>query len=413
MTQGAPRGIRSRRFRLFWAARAISQFGDEITFLALPWLVAEQTGSSLAVSLIAAAGFAPVVVLGLPLGALTDRRSRRRSMLEADIGRFALLASVPLIIALGFDVSIAYVVVIAALVACLNVLFDSASQAALPQLVPSDELVAANSRLSFTEGIAVVAGPAVAGILIAAFEPAGALGVDALTFLASFALIAAIAIPFAKDAAMAEPFRRAIRAGLSAVRRGPHIRALVVVTGAANAAAGMAIGLIILLFEDVLALSAWQAGIIFAGQGVGGILGSLVCSRIVGGAGMGRTVLLGIAGLAGGILLMAMSSRALWWVLAVGGSVLLGIGITLAAIASSSLRQHVVPGGLLGRVTSVYRLVVDGAVAIGAVAGGLLGELIGVRPALITAAALLGGAALAGLATRLNAPDPPPVEVVA
>ncbi len=398
--------VSGRRFRLFWLARAASQFGDEISLLALPWLVAEETGSPLVVALLEVMAFTPILLLGLPLGALADRRSRKLSMIQSDFGRATLMASIPLAAFVGLGVSIVQVLIITAVVGCLTVLFDAASQAALPELVGEDEIVTANSRLGFTEGLAAVCGPALAGLLIATISSRGAIAVDAVTFLISAAAIGAITMPRQRIERAHESLRASMRTGLATVRRTPHIFHLTLVLGAANFSAGMAVSTHIIFFEKTLDLEGWQAGVIYAMNGLGGIAGSLVISRVVGRLGMGRTVLLGIAAVTTGVFLTALTTAKTWSALATAGSVLVGFGVAVAVISSASLRQHVVAGPLLGRVAATFRLVVDGAVAIGALVGGVIGEFIGIRQALVIAAGVGVVVCLAGFGTRLAGPDP-------
>lgn len=133
---------------MFWAGRTASQFGDQITLLALPWLIADATASPLAVGALEAVAFAPMLLFGLPLGALADRRSRRRSMIEADVLRAILVASIPLtILFLDIGTSVALVLMITFFVGVGHALFEASAQAFLTDLVPADEIVRANARL--------------------------------------------------------------------------------------------------------------------------------------------------------------------------------------------------------------------------------------------------------------------------
>jgi MFS family permease len=85
----------------------------------------------------------------------------------------------------------------------------------------------------------------------------------------------------------------------------------------------------------------------------------------------------------------------------------MGFGVILSVIASTSLRQRVVPGEMLGRVTAGYRVFVSGAMALGALAGGLIGEFTGVRRALVVSVAIYLCVAFAAFWTSLNEPDSP------
>jgi MFS family permease len=403
-------GVRSRGFRFFWLARGASQFGDEISVLALPWLVAQATASPFAVGLLEALAFAPIFVLGLPLGAMADRRSRKRSMVESDLARLALVGSIPLAAYASFGTSLGHVFAVVVAAGAFRILFEASSQAVLPDLVHAQEIVHANARLGLTEGLAAVSGPAVAGLLIATAGTQGAILADALTFGISGCAIALVAIPRERYQAGAERFGTAVREGLSAVRRGPHLRALTLVGGAANVGAGMAIGMSVIFFQKTLELEGWQAGMVYASNGVGGIAGSVICVRVIRIVGMARSVLLGLALTAAGVLLLGVTTTSTWFATATSGDAVVGFGIAIAVVASASLRQHMVRTRLLGRVTATYRLVVNGALAVGALVGGALGELVGIRFAILIACASMFVVIAIGLATPLNGPDPPAAE---
>lgn len=401
VTPGAARG-----FPLFWTARGASQFGDQITLLALPWLVASTTNSPLATGLLEAAAFAPVLLFGFHLGALADRRSRRRSMVQADLFRIALLLTVPIAVALNGDVRLGQVIAVAFLVGIGQALFEASAQPFLADLVPKEELVKSNAKLSFTEGLAEVAGPALAGVLIAAIGASQALVVDAATFaISAIALLAVVKVSERIDTS-GTPYRRAIRDGLRVLVRTPQLRALTGVQASANLGSGVFAGLLVFFLQRTLGLSGWHAGLVFAVNGAGGILAGVLASRVTARIGVARSVLAGVMSGGVGFLLVAVASPSSWPVLATAGMGIIGVGVVTAVIASSTLRQQLVPGEFLGRVTAGYRAVVNGSIAVGAVAGGAIGNWIGVRTGLLTGAGIYLIVGVAGLATALNVGDP-------
>ncbi len=398
--------IRTRGFPLFWVGRTASQFGDQITLLALPWLIADATASPLAVGALEAVAFAPMLLFGLPIGALADRRSRRRSMIESDVARALLIGFLPLsILVLELGTSVAMVLVITFAIGVGNALFEASAQAFLPDLVPSDEIVKANARLSLTEGLAEVAGPATAGVLIAVLGASGALAVDAATFaLSAIVLIALVGVRerFSIDTA---PMRAAIREGLTFVTRHARLRTLTLVIAGSNLGSGMVAGLIVLFLQRTIGLEGWGAGIVYAVNGAGGVAASFVSQRLVARIGVSRTVLAGLTGGAAGFVLVAVTTAGWWFVTATAGMGLIGVGVVTSFIASASLRQRAVGAELLGRVTTSYRTVVNGAVALGALIGGVVGEFAGVRTALLLGAGIYVGVTVSAFRTVLNSPD--------
>lgn len=398
-------------FGAFWAARAASQFGDEITILALPWLVAAETGSPLAVGLLEALVFAPVLLVGLPIGAWADRRSRKRSMIEADLLRLVLLASIPAAVLAGSGANLGHVMVVAFLAGVGRIAFEASAQAFLPDLVPRAQIVRANSRLSLTEGLAAVLGPATAGVLIATVGASGAIALDAVTFALSAGMLWLVWVAKENYGAVRERMGPAIRAGLRATARNAFVRTLSLTMGAANVGSGIAIGMMTIFLQNTLHLDGWQAGIIYASNGVGAVVAASLSPRLSSRVGIARAILIGLSCATLGLVLLAVSQTSTWFVTATLGDALVGCGIVINIISSASLRQRTVLPELLGRVTVSYRLVVNGAVALGAIVGGVVGEAVGVREAIGVGVAIYVVVTLAALRTCLNGPDPQGVVV--
>lgn len=393
-------------FSRFWAGRAASQFGDEITILALPWLVAAETGSPLAVGLLEALLFAPVLLFALPVGAWADRRSRKRSMIEADLVRAVLLASIPVAAAAGAGPNLGHVLVVAFLAGVGRITFDASAQAFLPDLVPQDQIVRANSRLSLTEGLATVVGPATAGVLIAAVGASGAIAVDAVTFGVSAGALLLVWVAKESYGVVRERVGTAIRAGLRATVRNEFVRTLSLTIGAANLGVGMVSGMMAIFLQRTLHLDGWQAGLVYASNGLGALFAASIVPRLTARMGIARAVLVGLACTTSGFLLLLISDTSTWFVTATLGDGLVGCGIVIGTISSASLRQRTVPPELLGRVTGSYRLVIQGAVAFGAAIGGVVGEFIGIREAIGVGLAISAVVAVASFRTCLNGPDP-------
>ncbi len=404
-------GVRRRGFGLFWAGRAASQFGDEITVLALPWLVAQETGSPFAVGSLEALVYVPALLFALPLGAWADRRSRKRSMIEADLIRMVLLGSIPIAVLAGFGPSLGLVMVVGFLAGMARILFEASAQAFLPDLVPQKGIVRANSRLSLTEGLATILAPVTAGLLIATVGASDAIGLDALTFAFSAGTLWLVWVERERFGVVREGMGSAMRAGVRATARNPFVRALTLTVGASNVGSGFVIGMMAIFLQQTLGLHGWQAGIVYASNGVGGVLAAAITPRLAPRMGIARPILVGLAVTTVGISLVSISTSATWYILTTVGDGLVGFGIVLIIISSASLRQRTVPSELLGRVTVSYRLVASGSIALGAFIGGIVGETVGVRQAIVVGAVIYAVVATMALRTCLNGPEPQGVVV--
>ena len=204
---------RHREFVKLWAASAISDFGSEVSALALPLIAALTLGAtSWQMGLLSAAATAPILLVGLFAGVWVDRVRRRPVMVVADLARAALLLVIPLASALGV-LRIELLYVVALLVGSFTVLFDVAHLAFVPFLVDRGQLVEGNSKLEATWSMAKVAGPGVGGVLVSLLGAPLAVVVDALSFVGSAAFLGRIRAPEGPPVAASE--RRGVRAEIA------------------------------------------------------------------------------------------------------------------------------------------------------------------------------------------------------
>lgn len=151
---------RGTGFGSFWGANAVSLLGDRITILAIPFAAVALHASPLQVSVLTTASFLPWLLAGVFAGVMVDRWALyRKIMIWADLGRGALLFSVPLAAARGM-LTYWQLLAVALLTGLLTVFFQAASSALLPKLVGIDRLPAANAKLSTSSSVMMTAGPA-------------------------------------------------------------------------------------------------------------------------------------------------------------------------------------------------------------------------------------------------------------
>ena len=182
-------------FMRLWTADVISDFGSTVTREALPLTAILVLGSTPEqMGLLGAIGAAPVVVFGLLAGVWVDRLRRRPIMLAADLGRAALIGSIPLAALLGV-LHIEQLYIVAALAGILTVFFNVADQSFLPAVVDREHIVEGNSKLGASGSMAEIGAPATAGTLVQLVTAPIAILVDAVSFLFSALLIWRIRTP--------------------------------------------------------------------------------------------------------------------------------------------------------------------------------------------------------------------------
>ncbi len=174
---------RNRNYRLLLLGTAVSGLGDQIYAFVLPWLIYTLTGSALAMTGMRTAEFLPNVLLGLVAGVYVDRWDRRRTLMWAGAAQAALLA-VMVLLARGHRLPVGDLYVLGFLLSCAGFVGGVGFTSFVPVIVPKSQLAAANAQDSGAQTLVRLAGPAVAGFLVATAGPLSGLGADAASFLA-------------------------------------------------------------------------------------------------------------------------------------------------------------------------------------------------------------------------------------
>jgi MFS family permease len=377
---------RNPGYRRLWGSVGISLLGSEITVIALPLAaVAVLDASAGQVALLAAAGTAPFLLLGLPAGAWADLWPRRTLMVRTDWLRGLLLATVPLAYALG-GLTLAHLFVVTFAVGCLSVFFDIAALSALPALVPRERLSAANGTLEAARAGAQTSGPALGGVLVHVLSAPVALAADAVSFLASAVLLRGLPpLPAPPRPADPVPLRRQVAEGLAFCLTHPLIRGLALGGAWLNFWGHALLAVFIPYAVRDLGQSAAVIGLVLASANVGYLLGSLLVPRLNARFGVGPVILLGVL-LHGSLLAVALAPAAgpLPWLIA--GFGVQSLGVSLWNVNAVSLRQASTPEPLLARMNATSRFLLWGAMPLGAAVGGLLATVAGMGVAVLVAA---------------------------
>lgn len=406
--------LRYRDFRLFWAARAISVAGDRISMLAIPTVAILVLGASpVQVGSLNAAGTLAWPALGLFAGVWVDRLRRRQILVVTDLVRAALLASIPLLFALG-HLSLPQLLLVAALVGGLTVFFDLASTAHVPSLVPRADWPDANAKLEVAQQAVATGAPGLAGLLITLVSAPFAIIVDAISFLVSGILIATTRP--GEPALPVNPRRSLLREAGEGIRVLLRDRALVRITlGAAISNVGvlMSLALQLLFLYRVMRLSPVVVGVCFAVGSLASLVGALYNRRIMNRLGIHRTLVLStfVEGIA--YILIPAGTILPVIPLLLGALMLSGFFNTTWNVGVTTFRQTRIPPELMGRVGAAGRVIGYGALPVGSVLGGFLGQALsarlgersGLAIAMVIAALVAGSSALALLGTRSFEPQ--------
>ncbi len=381
-------------FVRLWTGETISQFGSQVSGLAIPLIAASVLQvTPFEFGLLATIEFLPFILLSLPAGVWVDRLRRRPILIIGDLGRAAALASLPVAFALG-ALTIWQLYLVGFVVGCLTVFFDVAYQSYLPALVERDQLVDGNSKLEVSRSAAAVVGPGFTGVIIAVIGAAAAIVIDVASFLASAFFIWRIRReePDPRLTTGGEPsepgpgMRQEIADGLRYVGGNRYLRSIAACTGLSNLFSNMLGAVLILYAIRDLGLSAAVIGLVISIGALGFLLGSLVTTRVTRWIGVGPAIVIAAFASFPEILLIAAAPAAIVIPCLVVSFVIGGLAQVIYNINQVSFRQAITPERMQGRMNATMRFVVWGTIPIGALVGGALGGIIGLHATIWVAA---------------------------
>jgi MFS family permease len=383
-----PRGglWRHPDFLKLWSAETISQFGSQVTGLALPFVaIVTLDVTPFEVALLGVVEFAPFILVSLPAGVWVDRLQRRPILIVGDLGRAALLGSIP--IAYGLDVlTIWQLYVVGFAVGVLTVFFDVAYMSYLPSLVSRDQLVDGNSKLEISRSGAQLAGPAIAGGLVQAITAPFAILVDALSFVASGLFVMRIRkreeVP--EREAGRSPFagmKAELSEGLRYVLGHRYLRWIAASTAAFNFFGNVIWTMFLVYAVRELGLSAGTIGVVFAIGNAGALVAAFATSRVAGKLGVGPAIVVGAAtGIAVLLVPLAPESGPIPYLVA--AQLIMSFGVVLYNVTQGSFRQAITPERLQGRMNSVMRFMVWGVMPLGMLLGGAIASAFSLHAAI-------------------------------
>jgi MFS family permease len=375
---------RNPAFVRVWTAATVSIFGSLVTRIALPLAAILVLGSgAIEVAVLRSLDLVATLIFGLVAGAWVDRLRRRPVLIWADLGRAALLGSIPVAFALGV-LTFWQLLIVSGLAAILTTFFDSADNAYLPTIVERDRLIEANSALAASGSAAEFMAFGISGFLVQAFTAPIAILIDAISFLISAVLLGSIRTaeappPLREDR---EPVLAEIREGLRLVIHDPVLRAF---AGAQMALAGLwgIFGATFFLFVlDELKLSPVVLGLVAGVGGFSSFIGAVIATRATRRWGIGRVAIVAMLMAAVGNAFIPLAPSGLpivAIVCLVMQQLVADSAVTVYDVTEVSVRQTLVEDRALGRVTSTFHVAAVVAQLLATLAAGLLAEVIGLR----------------------------------
>ncbi len=381
---------RQSDFLKLWSAETVSQFGTQISQLALPLAAIDVLHvSAFKVATLTTVEFLPFLLVSLPAGVWVDRLPRRPILIAGDLARAGLLASIP--IAYFFDaLTIWQLYGVGFLVGIATVFFDVAYQSYLPSLVERGQIIDGNAKLEISRSAAQLGGPGVAGLLVGWLKAPMAILFDAVSFLGSALFILEIRKTETSQGERAprRKMRTELREGLSYVLRHPYLKNIAACTALFNFFGMMGFAVLLVFARRELHLSPQAIGLALTLGNVGPLLAALTANKISARLGVGRTII--ATSILGGPMFLlipfAPHGNAALAVL-VPAALLGGFTGVIYNIAQVSLRQAITPERIQGRMNAVMRFIVWGTIPLGSLTGGGLASWVGLKETLIISGA--------------------------
>lgn len=385
------RALRHRNFRLFFFGQLVSLIGTWMQSVAQAWLVLKLSNSSMALGVVSFASFMPIVLVALFAGVVVDHVDRRRLVIAAQT-LLMLSAFVLAFLTWAGIVRVEYVIILAAINGLVSSFDLPGRQAFVVEMVGKEDLPNAISMNSMIFNGARMAGPAVAGLLIAVIGVSGCFFLNGLSYLAVIWSLFQMDVPRRKMERFRSVVLLRLREGLGYVwHHRPSLALLAAL--AVNCGFGLQYTVLIPLFaRDLLHAGASGYGFLMAAQGLGAVLGAIAMNRQPSTPWMLRqNLVFGIFALAVGIFIFGVSP---WLALSMAAQMLGGAGVMYHMVTTNTMLQLFVSDELRGRVMSIYTLSFIGTAPLGSLEVGWVGEHLSPRLAVVICSAfslLCGG----------------------
>jgi len=380
--------LSNRNFRLYWVAMLVSSLGSRLQMVALTWLVLKQTNSGFALGTVVMAATVPILLFSLFGGALADRLPKRRTLLITQGAMLIQALLLGILVSTG-TINLWLIYALSVVVGLIEAIDTPTEEAFVKVLVGPDkeELANASELWATLFNGTKVAGPALGGVLIAAFGEATCFYLNAASFLA--VIVALLLVDKRRLYPTPPPPREGliteVKAGVSYALSTADIATIVLLL-AALGLFGYNLGVLLPLIARYLLTSGPVGlGLLSAALGAGSLIGSLVVDF----EGMNTRLHVLVGALVFTVMLLALSLFH-GWLLILTVTVLLGFGSVLFLATANARLQVLAPDDYRGRIMGIYTLLLFGTTPFGSLLAGALAQRIGIRETLALLAGLCG-----------------------
>ncbi len=359
----------NRSFQLLWWGRLVSQLGDKLYLLALPWLVLDITHSALYSSITLALEVVPQIIFSPFIGVLVDQYPRKRLMVISDWIRGIAVGGIT-VLAFIDHLAISFIYFAAIILSIFTLIFDSASQGFLSMVVKKEELVSANASLTFVNTVMRLIGPVISGIAIGVFGAAGTIGVNAISFFLSAIILSFLSENQNTNSKLAmNQIYANIKEGFQYLISHSVLFPIAVFSTFMNIGITLVSTLLIFESKESLGYSSEQTAIIFWSSGITTVIATLMIKHFSILKNKRKMVQYGSLGVFLSTIILLVDQNLITFTISY--SLILAVGVVVN-VNMMAYRQEVIPNHLFGRVMTSNRVLVSAFTPIAMILSGWL-----------------------------------------
>jgi MFS family permease len=371
--RGAFRALKHRNFQLFMGGQIISLVGTWMQTIAQSWLIYRLTGSSVLLGLLGFVSQIPIFLLS-PIGGLAADRWRRQSVVITTQVTSMLLAFILAALTFTGRIQVWEIIVLATLLGVVNAFDVPARQSFLIEMVGREDLLNAIALNSSMFNGARVAGPAIAGLLVALIGEGWCFFLNGVSYFAVIAGLLMMRIEKSQVIHDGSSPMEKLRQGFNFARHTKPIRALLLLLGWVSFTA-LPFAVLVPIFADRILHGGSSAyGNLMGAVGVGAMFGALAVAMRQELRGLGKIVAYSAIGMG---LSLALFGASRWYWLSLAALVLAGFTMMMQFTSTNTLIQAMVPDQLRGRVMSMYSMMFLGMTPLGSLLAGYIADRVG------------------------------------
>ncbi|MGD9676806.1 MAG: MFS transporter [Vulcanibacillus sp.] len=377
----------NRNFLILLSGRFISQLGDKLYLIALPWLVLDLTHSAVQTSLTLALEMLPLVIFAPFVGVYVDRKSRKKLMVISDWIRGLVILIITLLAVFEF-LLMPYIYLAAILLSTFTLLFDSASQGYLPDIVPNELLFEANTNLTFVSTTMRLIGPILAGILIGVIGAINTVGLNGVSFILSAIILSFLPKDniHKKSSIKTRKILEEIKEGFQYLFQHEILLPIAIFSTFMNVGIYLTVTLFIFESKEILGYTSAETSIIFWVSGVFATITTLLLRYIKELINKGQIIRYGSIIVLFSILLLVFKQSLVTFTISYSLILIVGIAVN---ISMTTYRQEIIPNHLFGRVMTSSSVLVNAFTPFVIVISGWIAMNYGSRLVFELAAAII------------------------